>query len=88
MSAYSTEVADSIAPAGFNAFSWKREEPSEARTPEQINADAHRNDMRNRMNARRTQEKATRVNPESHSGLSSGMALHRKEIRQELARAA
>lgn len=85
--AYSTVVADSIAPAGHTAFNWRRAAAIENRTPEQIKGDAHRADSLRRYYARVAKEKAERVNPESVSGFSSGMALHRKEIRTELERA-
>lgn len=88
-SAHSTDVADQIAPAGHNAFNWRqRSEPLDLRTTEQIKADAHKADMLARYYARKAKDKATRVNPQSDSGWSSGFALQAKEIRIELARAA
>lgn len=57
MNAYSTAVADDLAP---NPFEWRRVEKSTAITPEQIKDDAHRADMLARYHARTARERAER----------------------------
>lgn len=83
--AYSTAVADAIAPAGFNAFTHffaPRQAVIDVRSYEQIKADEHREDMRRRMVATRTKERATRVNPETSIGFTNQADIDKSRVIQ------
>lgn len=96
-SAHCTSVADSIAPAGQNAFTACVPRSTKTFTLTAPRKRGPKTQAERIVSSLRTDEEranirilaaARRVNPESVSGFSTGMALHRKEIRQELARAA
>lgn len=72
---------------GKTAFDWKRPVFVDKRTPEQIKASAHKSDMLRRYYARKAKEQAERINPETNWATPGDEAMHRKEIRVELARA-
>lgn len=95
--AHGTSVADQIAPNGYNAFTAVTPRSTKTfmltapkkRGPKTVN---HRVIAALRTDEERAHIKilaaARRVNPETHWAAPSGEAMHRKEIRTELAMAA
>lgn len=92
---HGTSVADQIAPNGYNAFTAVTPRSTKTFTLTEPKKSGPKTVNHRVIAALRTDEErahirmsaaARRVNPESHWAAPSGMALHCKEIRQELAK--